>query len=119
MRGTDKWKETRPVDPEIILAEANKYADLGYQFLVASDENKLLEMAKSTLRSKAIFYDAKRSDDDKPVYRYSNAKMGEEVLIEAQLLARCDKFIHTKSNVSTAVLFFNPNLENTLLEANA
>ena len=40
------------------------------------------------------------------------AKMGEDVIVEATLLSRCDFFLHTCSSVSTAVLFLpNPTLE--------
>jgi len=38
-------------------------------------------------------------------------KMGEEVLIDCLLLARCDVFIHTTSNIATAVGYINPNIK--------
>ena len=39
------------------------------------------------------------------------AKMGEDVIVEVNLLSRCDLFLHTCSSVSTAVLFLSPELE--------
>lgn len=39
----------------------------------------------------------------------------EQVLIEAILLSKCDHFIHTPSQLSTAVLYFNPELSHTLI----
>jgi len=114
IRGTDKHTEEKRVSLLAFLAEAQKYE--GYQFLIATDEFSILEKAKKGLKGNVIFYDAQRSSNGKPVHRkFNKAKLGEEVLIEVQLLSRCDKLIHTYSNVSTAALYFNPDLENTLL----
>lgn len=38
-------------------------------------------------------------------------RMAEEVIIDAWLLASANKFIHTTSNISTAVSFINPEIE--------
>lgn len=39
------------------------------------------------------------------------SKLGDDVLIDALLLSRCDYFIHGMSNVAFAALHFNPSLE--------
>lgn len=44
-----------------------------------------------------------------------HTEMGEDVLVETMLLSRCNHFVHTISNVSTAALFFNPDLEHTMM----
>jgi hypothetical protein len=116
LRGTDKHLEYVSPAPEIILHEANKFSALGYQFLIATDEERLLELAKKSLAGPVIAYNAHRSTNGVPVhvgagiYGYP-AQAGEEVLIEALLLAFCDKLIHTCSNVSMGTLCFNPKID--------
>lgn len=123
LRGTDKSSEIQPVQPRVILDAANTLAQKypGCQFFVATDEVALLEVAKKSLKGKVIFCNSYRSPDGKPVHlhapNYSKAKLGEEVLIEALLLARCTAFVHTVSNVSMSVLFLNPRLESVLIRS--
>jgi hypothetical protein len=115
LRGTDKHLELKPIAPEILLDEANKYT--GYQYLVATDEARLLDLAKKKLRGPVIAYNAFRSTDGKPVHHnhaVSNALRGEEVLIETILLANCSLLIHTCSNVSISCYYFNPDLKGIL-----
>ncbi len=116
LRGTDKYKEIKPVNLELIFAEANKYqCD---QYLIATDEQILLDKAISLLNKPVIYYNSYRSTDGQPLH-FSNyphkAQLGEEILIEAKLLSVCDRFIHTRSNVAKGVLYFNPSLEHTLM----
>lgn len=113
LRGTDKHIEVKPVDPKLIFDQANKYnCD---QYFIATDEEKLLEQAKKFLNKKVIYYPSLRSYDGFAIHyndNFNKARLGEEVLIEAQLLSKCSKFIHTMSAVSIAVLVFNPYIEN-------
>jgi len=113
LRGTDKHIECINTPPAEILAFANKMYK-NHQFFIATDEEALLELAKKTLNGPVIYFDSFRSRDGRPVHFYSDnkAKVGEEVLIEALLLARCNIFLHTCSSVSTAVLCINPALDN-------
>jgi hypothetical protein len=124
LRGTDQFTEVKNEATIFsICEEANKIAAamFGCQFFIATDEESLLEKAIELLNGPVIFYDSYRSRNGEAVHvhssehAYSRAKLGEEVLIEVLMFARCDKFIHTRSNVSTAVLFFNPELENKVL----
>lgn len=121
LRGTDKWGEVKQVSPTTILQEAQRHAGPDTQFFIATDENSLLELAKKTLQGNVIAYDSHRSQDGKPIHyfrpEFPMEVVGEEVVIEVMLLARCNKLIHTCSNVSTSVLFLNPELENILLSA--
>lgn len=112
LRGTDKITECIPVPPQTLLAHANTYK--GYQYFIATDEEQLLELAKKTLKGNVIHYDSIRSKNGQPVHFCNNNKYkaGEDILIESILLSSCNKFIHTSSNVSMAVLCFNPELEN-------
>lgn len=43
-------------------------------------------------------------------------RLGEEVLIDALLLARCDRLLHVTSNVATAVGYMNPAVDMTYCE---
>lgn len=120
LRGTDKKSEIPFVDPLVILARANKEAEqLGdCQFLVATDEYRLLELAKEKLNRPVLYYSCQRSCDTLPLHTVHSSQgkavLGEEVLIEVLLLARCNLFLHTYSNVSAAVLYFNATLKNIL-----
>lgn len=38
-------------------------------------------------------------------------QMGDEVIIDALLLSKCDVFIHVTSNIATAVSYMNPDIE--------
>lgn len=40
-----------------------------------------------------------------------SARMGDEVIVDALLLSRCDTFVHVTSNIATAVSFMNPEIE--------
>ena len=126
LRGTDKHQEIKPVPIKTIIQTANALAQQidNCQFFIATDDARLLETAKATLNRPVIYYDAHRSTSDKPVHfndgtplKNNTAALGEEVLIDALLLARCNKFIHTSSNVSIGVLILNPELDNILLTA--
>ena len=105
----------KAVNPEIFFKLANKYK--GYQFLIATDEERLLNEAIKKIKSKVIYYKCYRSPDKMPIHCKSpnKAQVGEDVLIEAMLLSKCSKLIHSISNVSTAALFFNPELKHILL----
>lgn len=118
IRGTDKYKEIKRVSAEKIIDAANQFH--GYQYLVATDEQKSLKKAQKYLNGKVIFYNCQRSYDGQPLhlgqnYKNNAAQLGEDILVEAQLLSRCDIFIHTNSNVAFGVLYFNPNLKHIFL----
>jgi hypothetical protein len=120
LRGTDKYTEENPVSIEVIARAANQYPD--YQFLIATDEQKLLDQARALIKGRIVAYDCYRSPNEKPLhirdkgnsYKPLPGQLGEDVLVEAILLSRCDKLFHTYSNVSFGALCFNPNLENRL-----
>lgn len=121
LRGTDKYKDIKLVDPRLILEEAQRHAGPETQFFIATDEQALLELAITMLDGAVIAYDSHRSLDGKPLHHdgiYPPHLLGEEVVIEAWLLARCNLMVHTdRSNVSGAVLFLNPELDNVMLIA--
>jgi hypothetical protein len=113
LRGTDNHAEAKPISLKKVFALANEYK--GYQFFIATDEYALLQKAKRNLHGKVLYYASQRSSNSNPIHhsnsKYNKAQAGEEVLIEAQLLSRCQFFIHGCSNVSSAVLCLNPYLK--------
>lgn len=121
VRGTDKWMEERLVGAEQMVQAALEYADENTQFLIASDEYRLINRMTELLQPHTVIhYNCYRSNTDKPIHRKppSKAQLGQDVLIEVSLLARCDMLIHTLSNVSTAALYFNPHMPHVLVAKN-
>lgn len=114
IRGTDKFTEEKPIDPERMATEALKYADKDTQFLIASDERKIIDDLTNFLgEERVIYYDCMRSLNNKPLHYRSYpcfAQNGEDVLVEMALLSKCDFFLRTLSSVSAVVLYFNPLL---------
>lgn len=117
LRGRHLWGEVLPVPTHYLLKEANKYSALGYQFFIATDQKDLLSEAKKGLDGKVIFYDFPRADETTSPFKPGqlSPEQGLEVLIEALLLSKCDHFIHTLSQLSTTVLYFNPELDHTFI----
>ncbi len=116
IRGTDKGIEEPLITAEQIACVALEQADNDVQFFIASDEQQLLDKLIELLRGRTIvYYDCYRSDNNKPLhtrnpYKPSVAQLGEDVLVEVSLMARCNALVHTLSNVSSAVLYFNPDM---------
>jgi len=128
LRGSDKGAEADAIKPIDVINKAQEYAESvknmttgsSVKFLVASDEARLINFARKKLQGTVITYDgATRSTNGKPVHISDKddkkemgyrANLGRDVLVEVLLLARCQFFVHSQSNVSTAVIFFNPEL---------
>lgn len=117
LRGNFLYGEVLPVPLEAIFAEANQYADLGYQFFIATDQYPLIDEAKKNLRGKVLFCECQRFEKTtSPDGSFKLApQLGEDILVEMFLLSQTDHLIHTISNVSTAALYFNPKLSHTVL----
>lgn len=117
LRGRHTYGEIPFVPIEEILKEANTHAGPGVQFLVATDQTRLLDQAKKTLNGPVIDFPALRfSITTSPIPGNKlPPRLGEDVLIETLLLSKCDHFIHTLSMVSTIALYFNPELKHTVL----
>lgn len=118
LRGTDKYKEEKLISVQQIAQVALDCANEDTQFLIATDEQQLLKALTALLKGhKIIYYDCYRSSNGQPIHhrKPSPAQAGEDVLVEVLLLSKCDMFIHTLSNVSAGVLYFNPELEHLLV----
>jgi hypothetical protein len=78
----------------------------------ASDSNKLLDKVKERYGSRVIQTNAFRSANEfgKIHLTRGKASLGEEVLIDSVLLSKCNYLIHGISNVSSAAVYFNPEI---------
>lgn len=126
VRRTNKITESPLFDINVFLKKASSYVNKGYYIFIASDEHAVVEKFTKQFPGRVIFYNSHRSFDSSPNYHPDyhgrdrkdplNAILGEEILIETILLSKCDLFLHSYTNVATAVLFFNPILKNIYLD---
>lgn len=122
IRGTDKRIEEKLVLPEDGVIEALKWADENTQFFIASDEKRIVDKMCALLKGKdVVYYNCYRSENSEPLH-YGNysykpplSQLGEDVIAEMWIMAKCDLLIHTISNVSAVALFLNPKLEHIVL----
>lgn len=96
------------------------------QVLVCSDSEAVAEDLKNHFSDRAVFYPATRSQfgemhmsgHPKNVgLEFEPYKLGEDVLVEAHLLAMTDLLVHGNSNVVNFVLCANPDLANEYVYA--
>ena len=132
LRGTDLQErgpegDLKRVRIDTILSVANDLATNlssqgnNVQFFVASDDQRLLDEAIKKLNNKLIYYNSQRSKDGVPLYvtNWGNKapahippySVGEDVIIDAFLLSKCDYLFHVSSSVATSVAAINPNLK--------
>lgn len=103
------YPDEKSISPQDVLDCANNFAQQGYQFLVASNDNAFLDKAKLQLKGDVIIYSYPRLNHRSSLHNM--ALVGEDILVEALLLSRCEKFVYTKSYFAAGVLCFNPALE--------
>ena len=102
---------------EALLRTANRDAVI----FLATDVEEVVEKFKSVFGDRVIVqpgvarWDAPHTGgrDDQLHHKNPNpsVKLGEDVLIDCLLLARCNAFVHSASNISTAVGYINPAIE--------
>jgi hypothetical protein len=102
---------------EQLLEAAEKVASESVgdiQFFIATDDEALLEHAQTLTTRPIIYCDSQRSKDGSAVHKSGTKKggpiVGEEVLIEALLLSKCEFLAHSLSCVSIGALTLNPDL---------
>ena len=83
---------------------------------LATDCNETLREMSRVYGNRLLSYDCIRGDDRSGIhYRtdpgLSKPRLGEEVLIDALLLSRCNRYVHGNSSMNFAVLSWNPHLE--------
>jgi hypothetical protein len=117
LRGTDRLHEEGLYAAILDAAEQAASTAAGdVQFFVATDQESLLDLAKEILKRPIVYCDSHRSRDASPVHlpkeghKTAGAILGEEALIEALLLSKCNFLVHSFSSLPIAVLTLNPNL---------
>jgi hypothetical protein len=86
------------------------------KILVATDQVQYLDSFRSRYGDRIISYDSLRSKSRRNVfqkYDFCGYRKGKDVLIESQLLSRCQYFLKCSSAVGEAALWFNPKLDYT------
>jgi len=119
IRGTEHRREIEDWHG-LNLAVERQYIDAVDAFLernpdayvfLATDTEATLEHFRNYYGDRCLYYAARRSSSgNSPHKEFGGAAVGEEMLIEALLLAKTDFFIHGISNVAFAVLAFAPGL---------
>ena len=88
-----------------------------WQIFAATDESYFLEALQKAFPGRVIAYEATRSKDAVGVHfsREDPYRIGEEALLDALLLSRCNVLIRTSSNLSLWSTYFSPELPTILL----
>lgn len=121
-RGTDKSKETPRVPYTSLFLEIEKtieaLPDENYKIFVCSDEEAFVNEISRIFPGKILCTSATRSSDLTPIH-FANSgqyQLGEEALVDCQLLSRSHLLIRTPSYFSQYAGIFNPDLPIVLVE---
>lgn len=119
-RGTDKQKEAPKIDFETIFEEIERHIpnEKPCRLFIATDEIDFLEQAKARFNNQVIAIEAHRVESGGVGAHFvnkNNYSLGEEALMDAYLLSKCDLLIRTSSNLSLWSTYFNPDLPVVLL----
>ncbi len=88
------------------------------RIFICSDSQNVIDRTQQEFGDKVFSYESSRSDfgemherrESPESEQFSGYKLGEDILVEAYLLAHTDVFIHGNSNVANFVLCKNPDL---------
>ena len=111
-------KLDKPIDLDTYFKKIDENInDFDYIFLMSDNIQSINDFQK---RYKNCFYvtEISRSikNDDNPLFRNNNQqdlkyKLGEDIIIETELLSKCNKIIITNSNISSYALANNPTIK--------
>ena len=120
IRRTDHQDEVAPVSLQKYFSIIDKHIDAYDSLFVATDDQNVLNELHSRYGQKISFNNVMRSHDNKPVHLNDafdgRTTLGFDVFLDCYCLSRCKKVILNHSNVSYAVLLFNPELPYILME---
>ncbi len=120
-RGTDiqaslgKYTKTiKKANKDDYFSEVDLLMRSGYDIIfLATDDESVLMAFKERYGDRIVHRDGERSINGQGIH-FLNAnrrRQGEDVIIDALLLARTDLFLYGYSNVSTVVKYLNPSLK--------
>lgn len=101
---------------DLVLAKAP--IDRIKKIYVATDSYYVLEQFKQRYNTMVIHLNAARAEYNEEPHKPPHKpgyKGGVEALMESLLLARCNCFIHSVSNVASFVVYFNPYIKSVFL----
>jgi len=120
-RGTDKKYEAPQVPYVKVLTTLLEQIDLlegrPFSIFVATDEQSFLNYIESLFPGQVVSTDSTRSENSSNVHVGSKKPhlIGEEALIDAILLSKCNLLIRTSSSLSLWSTYYNKNLTEILL----
>lgn len=120
-RGTDKCYEAPKVPYEKVLSALLEQIELldnqPFSIFVATDEQAFLNYMESLFPGLVVSTDSTRSEDSSNIHAGSANPylIGEEAIIDAILLSKCDLLIRTSSNLSLWSTYYNKDLPTILL----
>lgn len=115
-RGTDKNSEAPPVPYEQVFEKIQQQIQeqqlREFQIFVATDEQSFLEFMQTQFPDRVIAISMARSCNHWPLHigNPTPGRQGEDAIVDALLLSRCDLLIRTSSNLSLWSTFFNPKI---------
>ena len=124
IRRTDSIQDPdkRPPTIESYLREIDRYIHfqdtygnkLPTKIFLATDDALVIKLFKSRYPNELVYYHSTRSESGQALHKSKDknrAKLGEDVLVESLLLSKTDFLVHSRSNVSSAALYFTPDLD--------
>jgi hypothetical protein len=124
LRGTDKGKylamagSGQQIDPAAYLPYVSAFlaAHRNASVFVATDSPSFLREVRSTWPGRVRYREDVLRDEGNAAFRKpaasGNYRKGEEVLLDALLLSRCDWLLHAASGVAEFAIYWSPQLHN-------
>jgi hypothetical protein len=112
-RGTDHGMHGQLLDMDFYFSAVDQEIDRYDCLYLATDEEETLAAFRKRYKNVICLEDAYRSTDGKCVHQNhfeNNYKKGEDVLIEALLLARLNFLLRTQSNVTLFSILYNKDV---------
>ncbi len=87
------------------------------KIFICSDSKKVIKRVSEEFGERVVSYDSELTEQGEPHIAalegntdLNKHKLGEDVIVEAYLLSKCDHFIHGNSSISNFVVCMNPEL---------
>lgn len=117
-------KLDKPIDISVYIKEIEKnISDYDMLYLMSDNIESIKEIKKHFKKIEIYTNNVtiSKNKKDKPVFRDitdDKYKLGEDIIIETEMLSKCSKIIITNSNISSFVLANNPTIKFQYLDLN-